>query len=124
MKQFAAITLVAVLAFSPITQASDRPDHFEGEPAASLEQALVNLTEHNARLATVLEKDSLAPADHDEIHQLTYTLENALKRIDGELDGMAEKLELIHEASEERDSETIRDQAPGYLSATGKLTNR
>jgi len=64
-------------------QADERPDHYKGEPAPSLEQAL----------------------------------ENALHRISEEVDGMAVKLESIHVASEERDSGTIRDQAPGYIAA-------
>lgn len=122
MKSLPIAALLAALALSPIVQADERPDHYQGEPSATLEQALENLAEYNARLAAIVEKGELADADHGEIHELTYTLENALHRISEEVEGMAVKLESIHVASEERDSATIRDQAPDYLSAAGKLT--
>jgi len=124
MKMLTNAALIVALTLPSIAPADERPDHYEGEPAESLEQALENLSEYNARLAAILDKNELAAADHGKIHELTYTLENALARIREEVDDMAIKLESIHVASEERDSTTIRAQAPDYLSAAGKFDAR
>lgn len=122
MKQIASIALLASLLVAPISHADERPDHFKGEPAETLEQAVANLAEYNARLAAIIEKEALSDADHAEIHELTYTLENALGRIREELAVMAEDLEAVHLASEERADEVIAEKAPAYLSAARKLT--
>lgn len=121
MKKLAASVLVASLAISPVQQAAERPEHFEGKPAETLEQAVENLSEYNARLAAIVDRNELSPAEHAEIHELTYTLENALDRIREEVDAIAQRLETIHVASEERDSGTIRDAAPAYLSVAATL---
>ena len=63
------------------------------EPAETMEQALANFSEYNARLAALLEQDELTMADLAQIHQLTYTLENALERINDDLEDLAETLE-------------------------------
>lgn len=121
MKKIASVALLASLLLAPISHAEERPDHFKGEPAETLEQAVANLSEYNARLAAIVEKDELSDDDHAEIHELTYTLENALGKIKEELDVMAEDLEAVHLASEERADEVIAERAPAYLSAARKL---
>lgn len=116
------VTILAFLIAAPLVLADeDRPDHFEGEPAETLEQAVANLSEYNARLKAIISKDDLSDADHAEIHELTYTLENALGKMREELDVMAENLEAVHLASEDRDSDVIREKAPTYLSVSQKL---
>ena len=75
---------------------AERPDHFEGLPAESLEQALANLSEHNRKLAALVAQYSLSPRDMHEVHQLTYTLVDVL----GE----------VHVASETSDPETVKRQ--------------
>lgn len=116
------LTFLTALIAAPIAVADeDRPDHYEGEPAETLEQAVANLSEYNARLQAIISKDELSDADHAEIHELTYTLENALGKMREELDAMAENLEAVHLASEERDADVIADKAPAYLSAAQKL---
>lgn len=99
----------------------DRVEHYKGEPAETLEQALSNFTEYNARLARILEKESLTAADMNDIHQLTYTLENALGRIDEEVDNLEEVLESVHLASERGEEETVRGDGQSYLSTARKL---
>jgi len=101
--------------------ASERVDHFEGEPAATLDEALANLTEYNQRLAAVLESESLDAAALHEIHQLSYTLENALQRIDTELETLAETLEELHLASERADVEVTTRSARDYLETADKI---
>ncbi len=101
--------------------ASDRPDHFQGEPAETIEQALANFSEYNARLATLLEQDELSMADLALVHQLTYTLENALERIEIDLDKLSEALEALHLSSETANIEAARNNAENYLKAARRF---
>lgn len=100
--------------------AQERFEHYKGEPATTLEQALVNFAEYNEKLSLVLEGD-LEPADMAEIHQLTYTLENALDRITIELSQLAETLEEVHLGSERMEYERVRESARLYLETARKI---
>jgi len=102
-------------------QAQERVDHFEGEPAATLDEAPASLTEYDRRRAAVLESESLDAAALDEIHQLSYRLENALQRIDTELEALAEMLEELHLAYERADVEVTNRSARDYLETERKV---
>ncbi|MDZ7811053.1 MAG: DUF6746 family protein [Arhodomonas sp.] len=93
MKPIMNLALLAGLVCSAATYADERPEHFEGKPSETLEEALSNLGEYNERLTAILEKGEVSSEDHARIHELTYTLENALARIDEEVGEMAEDLE-------------------------------
>jgi len=121
---YRAMTLVPMLVFilsGPMAFAGERVKHFKGEPSTTIEEARANLSEYHRRMAGILARDSLSPKDMMEIHQITYTLENALKYIADELKRLQEELEKIHLASERNDSATIRAVAPNYLSDSGRL---
>lgn len=107
-------------------QAEDeqRYEHFKGQPAKNLDQALFNLANFNAKLEEIMAKGELSPNDMATIHQLSYTLENALQRLDEEVDTMQEVLEEVHLASESMDYETVKKQGKVYLEATGKLVKK
>ncbi|EWH01384.1 DUF6746 family protein [Halomonas sp. BC04] len=76
--------------------ASSSPDHFKGEPAETLADAVANFSEYNQQLAALLAQDELSITDLGTIHELTYTLENALEKIDEEVETMAVTLEEVH----------------------------
>lgn len=97
--------------------ASEDYEHYKGEPATSLEQAVANLSDYNNRLEKVLAGD-LTPESMNEVHQLTYTLENALGKMDEELEDIAQRLEKVHKASEQADPDTVRKQGKVYLEKT------
>lgn len=94
--------------------ADDRVDHFEGKPAETLEQAVRHLSEYSKQLESLVEGD-LSNADMGEIHQITYTLENALAKLDTDLNELAETLEEVHIASETADKETVKQSGKAYL---------
>lgn len=75
------ITSLFALSLSAMIQAEERPDHFKGKPSETLEQAVANFSEYNGKLADLLAKDALSPQDLHQVHELTYTLENALEKI-------------------------------------------
>lgn len=100
---------------------AERGDHFKGKPSETLEQALVNFNQSNAQLEALLKKPKLEGADMATIHQLTYTLENALEKIDDELERASKSLEQVHLASEKADAPTVRTQGKKYLDLSRKI---
>lgn len=113
-------TIAAALMFSMPALADDDYDHFKGEPSETLEQAVANVSEYNNRLEKVLAGE-LTPEAMNEVHQLTYTLENALDKLDDELDDIAERLEEVHQASEYADPDTVKQQGAVYLEKSRAL---
>ena len=110
-----SLFLVAGCLVQPALADSDRPDHYKGEPSETLEQAVKNFSEYNTRLEAALAEEPLDLAKLDVIHQLTYTLENALDKIKGDLDALSETLEAVHKASEHGDAETAKREGANYL---------
>ncbi|SOB77275.1 hypothetical protein SAMN04488490_3072 [Marinobacter sp. LV10R510-11A] len=114
MTAIAASLLIATAVF-----AGDS-DHFKGEPAKTLEQAVANFSEYNNKLEHVLTGD-LTPEAMNEVHQLTYTLENALQKLDDEIDKLEETLEKVHKASERADTNTVRSAGEQYLTTSRNI---
>lgn len=115
-----ALVLGTALAL-PALASDQRIDHYKGEPAPTLEAALENFKSYNARLAEVLQRDELTMADLQNIHQLTYTLENALGKMNEEMAELAETLERLHVTSETGDVAGARQHGKAYLDTAGKL---
>ena len=111
-----------VLLASSSAAAQDRVDHFKGEPAPTLEQALINFVAYNAKLEALL-AGKLQTADMVEIHQITYTLENALERIRQDLAELADTLEEVHVASETMNYDVVREAGTIYLDVAKTLAN-
>lgn len=112
-KQFLTLLTCTALALPAASFAGDA-DHFEGKESATLKEAVANFSEHNKKLETIL-KGELTPEAMNEVHQLTYTLENALGKINEEFDGLAVTLEEIHLASERADTESVASNGESYL---------
>lgn len=112
-----ALPIALALSFAVAAQ-DERPAHYSGEPADSMPQALANLAGYNARLQALLAEDEV---DLHTVHELTYTLENALQRIQADVAGAAEALEEVHLASEAADAETVKARGRVYLEATAPL---
>ncbi len=123
-----ALTRKAILAafalalvFGSAASADERPDHFEGKTAATVEDALTNLAQANTRIAELTGDGDLSPAEHAELHQLTYTAENALEKLSEAVENLQATLETVHLASERVDSETVLEQTPAYLEQSQRL---
>ncbi|MFV9474388.1 DUF6746 family protein [Advenella sp. RU8] len=100
--------------------ANERAPHFKGEPSETLAQAVANFSEYNQKLSGILEQD-LTAENMAKIHQLTYTIENAIAKIKEEVDTMADNLEAVHIASETMDTNTAKTKGKAYLEAAGTL---
>lgn len=117
--------MVAALlaAMSASVAHAERPDHFKGIAAETAEEAYLHLAEYNQKLETLLQGELTAEA-MAEIHQITYTLENALQRLDDELEDVAESLEELHLASERNNTTVALEKGKDYLKKAGKFSAR
>ncbi|EZQ18110.1 hypothetical protein QAO71_16605 [Halopseudomonas sp. SMJS2] len=118
---FAGIIALSLSAAGWAGDSATRTAHAKGEPAETLQQAVTNMREYNAKLEALLAKDELTAMDMHEVHMLTYTLENALQKIQADLVETAEVLEEVHIASETGKPEVVKEKGQVYLQATGTL---
>lgn len=112
---------VLTLGLAATAHADKRPDHYKGEPAETLAAAVTNFSQYNQQLAAILAKDTLAPADLGKVHELTYTLENALEKLREELGDLADTLEEVHVASEKNDTKGVKEQGQKYLETAQEI---
>lgn len=115
---FATLTCAA-FAFGANAHASD-VEHFKGKPSDTLEQAVSNFSEYNNKLEKVLAGD-MTPEAMNEVHELTYTLENALGKISEELREVADVLEEVHVASEHADGNAVKKHGQKYLEVSREV---
>jgi uncharacterized protein YukE len=122
-KSLLAVGVLSLSLFAlNVAQADDHaPKHFKGVASDTYEQAVANLQEYNAKLAVLMQKEQLSPADMGEIHQLTYTLEKALERIKKHIEKTAEVLEDVHQATEKAQYDKALTQGRAYLKESDVL---
>lgn len=122
MKKLSMLFAGTVVALSLSGAAhAERPDHFQGKPADTLSEAVANFSEYNEKLSAILAQDNIEPADMGTVHELTYTLESALEKIQSELAELAETLEDVHVASERLDTESVKTQGRKYLQTAREI---
>ncbi|NLZ79440.1 MAG: hypothetical protein GX908_08015 [Gammaproteobacteria bacterium] len=112
--------LAVSLAVAGGAMADDRPEHFKGLAAPDLQTAVANFSEYNKRLEKALSGE-LTDADLMKIHELTYTLENALEKINDDLEDLADTLEEVHIASETFKRDELKKVAPQYLETSRQI---
>ncbi|WP_111415461.1 DUF6746 family protein [Billgrantia lactosivorans] len=121
MKKLLLPALLSGLMMATNVQASSPTAHFKGEPADTLSQAVANFAEYNRQLAELLAQDEPSLEDLGTIHELTYTLENALEKINEEAQAMAVNLEEVHLGSETGDFARVQSHGADYLEAAQTL---
>jgi len=119
MKSLVTALLLGVA--SVASAETDRVEHFKGLPADTLQQAVTNFSEYNGKLRAVLEADELDGQDLATVHELTYTIETALAKINAELTALAETLEEVHLASESADIDTVKTKGQQYLAIAAEV---
>lgn len=105
------LTLLASCSVS----AGEKYNHFPSLPAPDPETAICNLTKFNAKLAEITNKKQITPEDMVKVHELTYTLENAVAQLQSTLEVTAVELEKVHKASERMDQNVVKTSGDIYL---------
>jgi len=118
--RLALLAMVAVWGMVMV-MASEVVPHFKAKPSDTIEQARANLLEYNQRLEKILSHEALTPEHLIEVHQMTYTLEVALAKLQEGLQKSAESLEEVHKGSEEVGYERVRTNGRDYLEAMNIL---
>lgn len=85
--------LLSGLLFSSIAYAEGDYQHFPAIASPDLKTAVCNLKTYNQKLSLLTSKTALSAADMVKVDELTYTLENALARIQQDLTNVAANLE-------------------------------
>lgn len=118
-----ALALSAALFTTPSLADEDRPQHFDAIEPKSLQEALTYFAIYSEALEELLEKEALTNADMTRIHEMSYTLENALGKMRDELAATADALEEVHLASERVDEDTVRSQGAAFLKAAKQFAD-
>lgn len=101
--------------FSVLVAADEKYDHFPALESPDLKTALCNLKVYNEKLYKITSKEKLDSLDMVKIHELTYTIENSIQRIQKELTQLATELEEVHLASEKLDAKAIQENGDKFL---------
>jgi len=112
-----------VLALAVPATASEA-EHYEGKKPETLEEAVKLYKTYNAKLEKILAQDELSSADMEKVHQLSYTIENALGKINTEMLSLSKTLEKVHKASERRDAETVSTEGRKFLDTSNTITGQ
>lgn len=104
-------------------QAEENYSHFPSLESPNTSVALCNLTKFNQKLQDIVNSEAITPEDMVKVHELTYTLENAVMRLQKDLETIAVDLEKVHKASERLDNDTIKNSGKEYLDATAYILN-
>lgn len=115
------ITSIAVWATMQIAHAEERYNHFPSLESADMYTAVCNIKNYNEKLASIVNKSEMSVEEMAKVHELTYTLENAVNFLKGYLEQVSIDLEDVHKASERFDQKVIKDSGSEYLESTSKL---
>ncbi|MFC3094566.1 hypothetical protein DRW07_13245 [Alteromonas sediminis] len=121
MKQLITLSLATGLLLSASAYAEEKYDHFPSLEAPDVATALCNIQTYNEKLAALTSAENIDTASMVKIHELTYTLENALARLKTTIAETAQALEEVHLASESIKADVIKKSAKTYFSGTEAL---
>ena len=113
------LTIAGLIFFTTsVAHADEKYSHFPSLQAPTTSAALCNLAAYNQKLQAIVNKKELSPEDMVKVHELTYTLENAVIKLQKNLETIAVDLEKVHKASEHLDQKVIKGSGDKYLAAT------
>lgn len=117
MKSTIKLMLVGgLLSLSSLSFASEgESKHFKGEKVENLAQAVKVFSEQNKKFAAMIADNNVDLQEMGQIHQMTYSMENALRKIKAEVEAMEHLLEEVHEGSEKAGNQAIIKDGRKYL---------
>ena len=110
-----ALAGAVLLSTGPAMGDEDQVQHYAPKPSETLADAVANFSEYNRLVEEVLAKDELTDMDMERIHELTYTIEVALAKINETMGALPVTLEDLHLASEARNVDRLRGTGGVYL---------
>jgi len=98
----------------------ERAEHYEGKEIENRSQAVETLKAVNGKLQTWLSGE-LTSQRMTKIHQISYTMENALPYLNGDTETASEHLEGMHLASERMEAGAVKTHGDAYLHTVREL---
>lgn len=123
MKLF-KLAILALSFLAAATVSASEVRHYKGEDVNTVEEALSVLKKYNGELETLLKADELKPQDMAKIHQMTYSMENALKILEGSLNITQRNLEELHLSSETMETDKAKIYGQLYLEGVSFYTEK
>ncbi|MFC4700235.1 DUF6746 family protein [Glaciecola siphonariae] len=119
------IVLAAFIALAAnfSANADDEYKHFPALKSESSAQALCRIQEYNSRLQDIVTQDEISVEGMLKVHEISYTLENALQKLTADLQQAAIDLEEAHLGSEALEQTRVKNHANLYLDITKALHN-
>ena len=121
IKSTLSLLLVSTLHVN-IAYSDERPEHFEGAVVQGWEQAITILRDANLELQTLSEQQGLSHQDSARIHELSYTMENALAVLATQIKTSSDALEALHLSSETPNLEQTEMLQKQYLKTATPIT--
>lgn len=115
------ITGLFLLFNSSLAFSKSSEQHFASLSSPDIKTAKCNIKAYNEKLNALTTKSEISAIDMVKVHELTYTLEDALKRLVEDLSTAANELEKAHKASESLNDKTVRDASSVYSKLTNEL---
>ena len=123
MKLFTKSLVALSLMFSGAISASE-VRHYKGQDVNTMEEAIAVLQEYNPKLQAILDSEELKPQDMGKIHEMTYSMENALKTLEGALKITQRNLEELHLSSERMEIDKAKIYGKLYLDDAAFYTEK
>ena len=117
-----SIFALSILTASAVSASEVR--HYKGKDVNTVEEAIAVLQEYNPKLQALLESEELKPQDMGKIHEMTYSMENALKILEGSLKITQRNLEELHLSSERMETEKAKIYGKLYLDDAAFYTDK
>lgn len=97
-------------------KSEDKVEHYEGKDFANADEAKKALIETSEKMAAVAADDNLDVGKMEQIHEISYTTENAVAFLNKKsaLDDLAAKLEEVHLSSEDHKADNLRRHFIAY----------
>lgn len=117
-------SLFAIIVALSSTAYASEVRHYKGQDVNTVEEAIAVLQEYNPKLQALLESEELKPQDMGKIHEMTYSMENALKILEGSLKITQRNLEELHLSSERMETEKAKIYGQLYLDDAAFYTDK
>ena len=123
MKLFTkSLVALSILTASAVSASEVR--HYKGQDVNTVEEAIAVLQEYNPKLQAILDSEELKPQDMGKIHEMTYSMENALKTLEGALKITQRNLEELHLSSERMEIDKAKIYGKLYLDDAAFYTEK
>lgn len=122
MNKLMLVVLLTAAFLSPRAHSEDKYAHFPAVASQDLPTALCNINTYNEKLSELINKPILSAQDMVKVHELTYTLENAINFLKASLEQTSVDLEKVHKASEVLNQSIVKDTGKQYVKSTKLLS--